>query len=151
MVVAVFFPDISQFSVDSPLSEAYPPSKHGCPLPNTCWVIGLQASTLFSEEVCLLGQHHLLVITSSRPRPNNLLAFTHTCLSSDSLASLGATHNPIPLSEPFIPTLFILNLIDLKLKAKLTCKVNSRPRWSLTFIYIVAKGLYDAQFYYKFI
>ena len=34
VVVAVFFFDTSQFYVDSPLSETYPP-KHGCPLPNT--------------------------------------------------------------------------------------------------------------------
>ena len=107
MVVAIFFPDISQFSIDSPLSEAYPPSKHGCPLPSTCWVVRLQASTLFPEEVCLLGQHHLLVVTSSRPRPNNLFPFTNTCLSSGSLASSGAAHNPIPLSKPFIPTIYI--------------------------------------------
>ena len=107
VVVAVFFPDISQFSIDSPLSEAYPPSKHGCPLPSTCWVVRLQASTLFPEEVCLLRQHHLLVVTSSRPRPNNLLPFTNTCLSSGSLASSGAAHGPIPLSKPFIPTIYI--------------------------------------------
>ena len=36
--------------------------------------------------------------------------------------------------------LFIPNLIDLKLKAKLTCKVNSMPCQALTFIYILAKG-----------
>ena len=109
VVVAVFFSDISQFSIYSPLSEAYPPSKHGCPLPSTCWVVGLQASTLFPKEVCLLKQHHLLVMISSHPRHDNLLAFINTCLSSSSLASLGSlassgmTHGPIPLSKPFIP------------------------------------------------
>ena len=113
MVVAAFFPNISQFSVDLPFSEAYLPSKHGCPLPSTCWVIGLQASTLFSEEVYLLEQHHLLIVTNSRPQLDNLLVFTNTCLSSGSLVSLGTAHSPIPLSEPFIPTLFIHNLIDL--------------------------------------
>ena len=89
-MVAAFFLDISQFSVDSPLSKAYPPSKHDCPLPSTCWVDGLQASILFLEEIFLLEQHHLL-------------AFTNTCLSSGSLASSSVAHGPIPLSKPFIP------------------------------------------------
>ena len=107
MVVAAFFPNISQFSVDSPFSEAYLPSKHGCPLPSTCWVVGLQASILFPDEVCLLKQHHLLVVTNSCPQPDNLLAFTNTYLSSSALPSLGETHGPILLSEPFIPTYIV--------------------------------------------
>ena len=68
VVVVASFPDISQFSIDSPLSEAYLPSKHGCPLPNTCWVIEFQASTVFPKVVYLLRQHHLLVVTNSCPR-----------------------------------------------------------------------------------
>ena len=107
MLVAAFFPNISQFSVDSPLSKAYPPFKHGCPLPSTCWMVGLQASTLFPEEVWLLRQHHLLVVTSPRPRPNNLLAFTNICLSLSSLASSGVAHGPKSLFEPFILTIIM--------------------------------------------
>lgn len=69
------------------LSEAYP-SKHGCPLPSICWVIGLQTFTLFSKEVWLLEQHHLFVVTGPHPRTNNLLALINTWLSLGSLASL---------------------------------------------------------------
>jgi len=39
-VVAVFFPDISQFSVDLSLFKVYPP-KYGCLLPSTQWGVEL--------------------------------------------------------------------------------------------------------------
>ena len=78
MVVA-FFPDISQLFIDLPLFEVYPP-KHGCPLPSTRWVVKLLASTLLVEEGWLLRQRHLFIMTRPLPRPNNLLAFTSTCL-----------------------------------------------------------------------
>ena len=111
-MIATFFSNISQFFVDSPPSKAYPPSKHGCLLPSTCWVVKLQVSTLLPEEVCLLGQYHLLVMISSCPRPENLLAFTNTGLSLGSSMSSSAVHSPIPLSEPFIPTItYFKNLI----------------------------------------
>ena len=99
-MVTTFFPDISQFSVDSLLSEAYPP-KHGCPLPSTWWVVRLQASTLLAEEGWLLGQHHLFIMTRSLPWPNKLLTFIKTCPSSGSLTSLGAAYGPISLFDPF--------------------------------------------------
>ena len=99
-----FIPKYFPFSVDSLLSEAHPP-KHGCLLPSTCWVIGLQASTLLAEEGWLLERHHLLVVTCPLPQPNNLLAFTNTCLSSGFLTSSSVAHGPVFLSEPFIPTL----------------------------------------------
>ena len=115
MVIAAFFPDISQFFVDSPPSKAYPPSKHSCLLSSTCWVVKLHVSTLLPEEVCLLGQYHLLVMISSHPRPENLLAFTNTGLSLGSSMSSSAVHGPIPLSEPFIPTVTYFKILIVKL------------------------------------
>ena len=115
MVIAAFFPDISQFFVDSPPSKAYPPSKHGCLLSSTCWVVKLHVSTLLPEEVCLLGQYHLLVMISSCPQPKNLLAFTNTGLSLGSSMSSSAVHGPIPLSEPFIPTVTYFKILIVEL------------------------------------
>ena len=96
-LVAVFFPDISQFYIDSLLFETYPP-KHSCPLPSTWWVVGFQAATQLAEEGWLLGQHHLFIMIRPLPRPNNLLTFTKTYMSSGSLTSSGAAHGPISLS-----------------------------------------------------
>ena len=99
------------------LSEAYPP-KHGCPLSNTCWMVGLKISTLFPKEVWLLRQHHLLVVTNPRPQPNNLLALINTCLSLGSLASSSVAHGLIPLSEYLISTgiSFVFHRLNTKEK-----------------------------------
>ena len=69
VVVVAFFLDISQFSVVSSLSSAYP-SKHDCLLPSTWWVVGLYASTLLVEVESLLRQRHLLIMTWPLPWPN---------------------------------------------------------------------------------
>ena len=110
-MITTFFPDISQFSVDSLLFEAYPP-KHGCPLPSTWWVVGFQAATLLVKERWLLEQRQLFIMTKPLPRPNNLLTFTKTYLSSSSLMSLGAAHGSKSLFGSFIPTIIIIIIIQ---------------------------------------
>ena len=63
-----------------------------------------------TEEVFLLGQRLLLIVTRLLPRSINLYAFANIYLSlgyltsSGALTSLGAAHGPILLLGPFIPT-----------------------------------------------
>ena len=50
--------------------------------------------------------HHELISSLAQ----YLSTFTYTSLSSGYLTSSRAAHGPIPISRPFIPTVFILNV-----------------------------------------
>ena len=57
-----------------------------------------------AEEMFLLGLHFQSLMTRLLPWITNLYAPVSTYLSSDDLISSDTTHDPIPISRPFIPT-----------------------------------------------
>ena len=74
-----------------------------CPVLNR-W-LDLWPLLCLANEVFLLGQRLLLIVTRLLSRPINLYAFASIYLSSGYLTSSSTTHGPIPIFGPFIPTI----------------------------------------------
>ena len=74
--------------------------------------LDLWLSFCLVEEVFLLGQHLILIVTRLLPWPINLYAFASIYLSSGYLTSLGTAHGPILISELFIPTRVVFTKYD---------------------------------------
>ena len=138
-VMIAAFSQIFLNSLFSHVSKPYP-LKHCCPLPSTCWVVRLQTSVLLFEDVWLLRQHHPFVVTSPRPRPNNLLSLINTWLSSNSLASLDVAHGPIPLSNsPITKTKLIRKKFTCEKWQKMAYTWNNSQILEKIWIFVCSK------------